>query len=144
MTDFDSVIDLALTTVNDYRLVKLFNQSEEEFKTYCDGFLLSAIPMFGSKCRQPLDYDLETRQFTADLTRSEISILAHYWVIQWHTKDNNTYALYRQHLQNSGSFKNHAESQNLKENSTYNDKLREEVNRLIVNYQMEDLSSYLD
>ena len=58
-------------------------------------------------------------------------------------KDNQTYALYRLHLQNSGSFKNHSEAQNLKENSVYVDKLREEVDRRIVAYQLEDISSYL-
>lgn len=144
MTEFDLIIDLALTTVNDYRLQKLFSQSEDEFRTYCDGFLLSAVPLFVPKCRQSLEYDATERTFTADLTSTEQAILAKLWVIQWYARDNQTYALYRQHLQNSGSFKNHAESQNLKENSTYTDKLREEVDRQITAYQLEDLSTYLD
>lgn len=143
MTEFDAVIDLALVTINDYRLIKLWNQSEEDFKNYCDGFLISAIPHF-TKCRQSLEYDTTNRQFTADLTASEMSILAKYWAIEWYDKDNRTYALYRQHLQNSGSFKNHAESQNLKENSVYADKMKEEVDRQVVAYQLEELSNYLD
>ena len=142
MTEFDAVIDLALVTINDYRLRKLYEQNEDEFKTYCDGFLLSAVPFF-KQCRQSLEYDVTERFFNADLTLSEISILANLWIIQWYAKDNQTYALYRQHLQNSGSFKNHAESQNLKENSVYADKLREEVDRQIIAYQLEALSSYL-
>lgn len=141
MTEFDSIIDMALVVVNDYRLTKLYKQGIEEFETYCDGFLLTAIPFF-PQCRQSLEYDATARTFNADLTLSEKSILANLWVIQWYAKDNQTYALYRQHLQNSGSFKNHAESQNLKENSVYADKLREEVNRQIVAYQLEDLSLY--
>lgn len=143
MTSFDDIIDLALVEVNDYRLTKLYeNQTENDFNTYVDGFLISAIPLF-SKCRQSLDYNLEERVFTNDLTLSEESILAKLWVLQWYRKDNQTYALYRQHLQNSGSFKNHSESQNLKENSTYADKLKEEVDRLMVAYQLEDVSDYL-
>lgn len=142
MTDFDEIIDLALVVVNDYRLEKLWQQSAEEFKTYVDGFLLTAVPYF-SQCRQSLEYEATERHFIADLTLSEKSILAKLWVIQWYSRDNQTYALYRQHLQNSGSFKNHAESQNLKENSVYADKLREEVDRQIVAYQLEDLSNYL-
>mgnify|MGYP003297084387 CR=1 FL=1 len=142
MTNFDEVIDLALVVVDDYRLKKLWNQNEKEFKTYVDGFLLSAIPFF-KECRQSLIYNLCDRVFEADLTASEKSILANLWVIQWYAKDNQNYAMYRQHLQNSSSFKNHSESQNLKENSIYADKLREEVNRQIVAYQMEDLSTYL-
>ena len=143
MTSFDDIIDLALVEVNDYRLTKLYeNQTENDFNVYVDGFLISAVPLF-TKCRQSLDYDEDTRYFTSDLTLSEKSILAKLWVLQWYRKDNQTYALYRQHLQNSGSFKNHSESQNLKENSTYADKLKEEVDRLIVAYQLEDISGYL-
>lgn len=143
MTEFDSIIDLALVVVNDYRLQKLYAQNEDDFKTYVDGFLISAIPHF-PQCRQSLEYNAIERTFNADLTSSEKSILANLWVIQWYSKDNQTYAMYRQHLQNSGSFKNHSESQNLKENSVYADKLREEVDRQIVAYQLEDLSTYLN
>lgn len=143
MTSFDTIIDRALVTVNDYRLSKLYNQSVADFKTYCDGFLIRAIPYF-DECRQSLEYDLAKREFTADLTTTEQTILADLWIIQWYTRDNNTYALYRQHLQNSGSFKNHSESQNLKENSVYADKMREELSRQRVKYQLENVASYFD
>lgn len=138
MTSFDEIIDLALVTVNDYRLSKLLNeQGEDEFNTYVDGFLISAIPYF-SECRQSLDFDMEEREFSADLTTLEKSILANLWIIQWYSRDNQTYALYRQHLQAASSFKNHSESQNLKENSTYLDKLREELDRQKIAYQLQD------
>ena len=142
MTTFDDVIDLALIKVNDYRLSKLYNKSEADFQTYVDGFLISAIPSF-VECRQSLEYDLNTRTFTVDLTDLEKSILADLWIISWYERDNNTYAFYRQHLQSSSSFKNHSESQNLKENSTYLDKLREELDRKKISYQLENLSNYL-
>ena len=143
MTSFDDVIDLALIEINDYRLTKLYeNQTSENFNNYVDGFLITAIPLF-TKCRQSLEYNLDERTFLNDLTTSEQSILAKLWILQWYRKDNQTYALYRQHLQNSGSFKNHSESQNLKENSIYADKLKEEIDRLIVAYQLEDISDYL-
>lgn len=135
MTSFDDIIDLALITVNDYRLSKLSLQDENSFKTYCDGFLISAIPDF-PECKQSLEYNIETREFVSDLTMIEKSILANLWVIKWYLRDNQTYALYRQHLQAASSFKNHSESQNLKENSTYLDKLREELDRQKVAYQL--------
>ena len=142
MTSFDDIIDLALVEVNDYRLTKLYkNQSIDDFNTYVDGFLVSAIPLF-TKCKQSLDYDLQERVFISNLNSMEKSILAKLWVLQWYRKDNQTYALYRQHLQNSGSFKNHSESQNLKENSTYADKLMEDVDRLMVAYQLTDITNY--
>ena len=137
MTSFDEIIDLALVTVNDYRLSKLAKQGEENFNTYVDGFLISSIPYF-PECRQSLDFDAEQRQFESDLTNLEKSILANLWVIQWYARDNQTYALYRQHLQSASSFKNHSESQNLKENSVYLDKLREELDRQKISYQLQE------
>lgn len=137
MTSFDEIIDLALVTVNDYRLSKLAEQGEENFNTYVDGFLISSIPYF-PECRQSLDFDAEQRQFESDLTNLEKSILANLWIIQWYTRDNQTYALYRQHLQSASSFKNHSESQNLKENSIYLDKLREELDRQKISYQLQE------
>ena len=143
MTSFDDVIDLALVEINDYRLNKLYEKgTEEDFNTYVDGILITAIPLF-KNCKKVLSYDIEERTFTLDLSSLEITILAKLWVLQWYRKDNQTYALYRQHLQNSGSFKNHSESQNLKENSTYADKLAEDIDRLMVAYQLEDVSIYL-
>lgn len=137
MTSFDEIIDLALVTVNDYRLSKLAKQGEENFNTYVDGFLISSIPYF-PECRQSLDFDAEQRQFESDLTNLEKSILANLWIIQWYARDNQTYALYRQHLQSASSFKNHSESQNLKENSIYLDKLREELDRQKISYQLQE------
>lgn len=143
LTSFDDVIDLALVEINDYRLNKLYEKGEEEdFNTYVDGILITAIPLF-KNCKKVLSYDIEERTFTLDLSSLEITILAKLWVLQWYRKDNQTYALYRQHLQNSGSFKNHSESQNLKENSIYADKLAEDIDRLMVAYQLEDISIYL-
>lgn len=142
MTSFDDVIDLALVEINDYRLNKLYGKGEEDFNTYVDGILITAIPLF-KNCKKVLSYDIEERTFTLELSSLEITILAKLWVLQWYRKDNQTYALYRQHLQNSGSFKNHSESQNLKENSTYADKLAEDIDRLMVAYQLEDISIYL-
>lgn len=136
MTSFDDVIDLALVTVNDYRLSKLITQGVADFNTYVDGFLISAIPFF-PECKQDLSYNLDERTFNVDLTLLEKSILANLWVIQWYSRDNQTYALYRQHLQAASSFKNHSESQNLKENSAYLDKLREELDRQKVAYQLQ-------
>lgn len=136
MTSFDDVIDLALVTVNDYRLSKLATQGIVEFNTYVDGLLISAIPFF-PECKQDLSYNLDERTFDSDLTNLEKSILANLWIIQWYARDNQTYALYRQHLQAASSFKNHSESQNLKENSIYLDKLREELDRQKVAYQFQ-------
>ena len=140
MTPFDKVIDLALVTVDDYKLVKLYNQSEEAFKKWCDGFLISAVPNF-FQCRQSLDYDAVNREFVSDLTATEISILADLWVIEWFDRETQNSAKINALLQTTGSFKTHAASQNLKEKGVYLDSLREKVYQKITDYQLQDLDS---
>lgn len=139
-TSFDQVIDLALVTVDDYKLVKLYNQSQEGFQKWCDGFLLSAIPNF-FQCRQSLEYDTTTRQFVSDLTSTEVSILADLWIVSWLQRETQNSAKINALLQTSGSFKTHAASQNLKEKSSYLDGLREKVYQKITDYQLQDISN---
>ena len=46
-TSFDVVEDLGLTVIADYKIEKLFTQQgEEQFKAYCDIFLMNAINNF--------------------------------------------------------------------------------------------------
>lgn len=139
-TSFNQVIDLALVTVDDYKLVKLYNQNQQGFQQWCDGFLLSAIPNF-FQCRQSLEYDTTTRQFVSDLTSTEISILADLWIIEWFDRETQNSAKINALLQTSGSFKTHAASQNLKEKSAYLDGLREKVYQKITDYQLQDISN---
>lgn len=140
MTSFDKIINLALVTVNDYKLTKLFNKSRENFEEWCDGFLLSAIPNF-TLCRQKLDYDEKAREFVSDLTPLEIKILADFWVIEWFTREVQDSTSINTLLQTSGSFKTHSASQNLKEKSSYLDGLREKVSQKITDYQLQDIQN---
>ncbi len=113
-TSFDTIIDRALIVVDDYKLLKLINQSQENFNSWCDSFLVSAVPNF-INCRQKLDYDLDKREFEADLTNMEISILADLWVIAWWEKETNVATRINTLLQTNNSFKTHSVSQSLKE-----------------------------
>lgn len=140
MTSFDKIIDLALVTVDDYKLVKLYNQSQESFEKWCDGFLLSAVPNF-FQCRQSLEYDTTNREFLADLTSVEISILADLWIIEWFDRETQNSAKINALLQTSGGFKTHAASQNLKEKTVYLDGLREKVYQKITDYQLQDIAN---
>ena len=138
-TTFDQIIDLALMTVDDYKLTKLYNKSYEGFRKWCDGFLLTAIPNF-FQCKHSLDYDLEKRQFLSHLTNTEISILADFWIIEWFSREVQDSTKINALLQTSGSFKTHAASQNLKEKATYLDGLREKAYQKITDYQLQDIS----
>ena len=57
------------------------------------------------------------------------------------TRKVDNSAQFQAKLQNSGSFKNHSEAQNLKEKTTWLDKMRERVYQKITDYQTENLSN---
>lgn len=139
-TSFDEIIDLALTLIDDYKLIKLYNQSEEKFIKYCDGLLLSAIPNF-FRCNQSLDFSLEDRQFNNQLTNAEISILADLWVLEWFKKETQDSRKINALLQSSGSFKSHSAAQNLKEKSSYLDGLREKISQKMTEYQLQNIDN---
>lgn len=140
-TSFDTVEDLALTVVNDYKLNQLFVASAEDFQTQCDGWLIGAIFNF-IECENDLTYDLNTRTFNAELTQLEIKILADLWVIQWFDRQTQDATQINLKLSTSGGFVTHSESQNLKEKSSYIDKLREKVSQKIIDYQLLNPSVY--
>lgn len=139
-TSFDEIIDLALTLIDDYKLLKLYNQSEIKFLTYCDGLLLAAVPNF-FRCNQSLDYDVTQRQFNNQLTSAEISILADLWILEWFKKETQDSRKINALLQSSGSFKSHSAAQNLKEKTSYLDGLREKVEQKMTNYQLQNLDN---
>ena len=139
-TSFDTIIDLALTLIDDYKLIKLYNQSQAKFLAYCDSLLISAIPNF-FRCNQSLEYTAETRQFSNELTSAEISILADLWILEWFKKETQDSRKINALLQSSGSFKSHSAAQNLKEKSTYLDGLREKVEQKMTNYQLQNLDN---
>lgn len=141
-TSFDVVEDLGLTVVADYKIEKLFTQQgESQFQAYCDVFLMNAINNF-IDCKQELTYDLSTRNFTADLTSLEISILADYWGIAWMTRNVQDATQISLKLSTTGGFETHSEAQNLKEKSSWLDRLRERVEQKITQYQLLDFQGY--
>ena len=139
-TSFDETIDLALTLIDDYKLRKLYNQSEAKFLMFCDSLLLAAIPNF-FRCNQSLDYNTATRQFNNQLTSLEISILADLWILEWFKKETQDSRKINALLQSSGSFKSHSAAQNLKEKSTYLDGLREKAEQKMTNYQLQNIDN---
>ena len=139
-TSFDAIEDMGLGQIDDYALTKLYNADFDKFQKFCDGLLIQAIPYFGS-CQQSLSYDLTKRTFDADLTNEEIAILSDFWMIQWFGKKVNNVAQFQAKMQNSGSFKNHSEAQNLKEKTSWLDRLRERVYQRITDYEVGNLSN---
>lgn len=139
-TPFDTIIDLALTLIDDYALINLHNQNQQKFLTVCDSYLIAAIPNF-TRCKQRLSYDATLRQFDNELTDLEISILADYWILAWFKKQTQDSKKFNALLQSSGSFKSHSAAQNLKEKNTYLNGLREKVSQKVTDYQAQDIES---
>lgn len=139
-TPFDTIIDLALTLIDDYALMNLYNQNQQKFFTVCDSYLIAAVPNF-TRCKQSLSYDATLRQFDNELTDLEISILADYWILAWFKKQTQDSKKFNALLQSSGSFKSHSAAQNLKEKNTYLNGLREKVSQKVTDYQAQDIES---
>ena len=139
-TPFNTIIDLALTLIDDYALINLYNQNQQKFFTVCDSYLITAIPNF-TRCKQSLSYDATLRQFDNELTDLEISILADYWILAWFKRQTQDSKKFNALLQSSGSFKSHSAAQNLKEKNTYLNGLREKVSQKITDYQAQDIES---
>lgn len=139
-TPFDTIIDLALTLIDDYALINLYNQSQQKFFAVCDSYLIAAVPNF-TRCKQSLNYDATLRQFDNELTDLEISILADYWILAWFEKQTQDSKKFNALLQSSGSFKSHSAAQNLKEKNTYLNGLREKVSQKVTDYQAQDIES---
>lgn len=139
-TSFDEIIDLALTLIDDYKLRKLYDISQEQFTTVCDSYLIAAIPNF-TRCNQSLEYDASVRQFINTLTQTEISILADLWVLEWFAKETQDSRKINALLQSSGSFKTHSAAQNLKEKMNYLNGLREKVEQKMTSYQLQNIDN---
>lgn len=138
-TPFDTIIDLALTLIDDYALINLYNQNQQKFFTVCDSYLIAAIPNF-TRCKQSLSYDATLRQFDNELTDLEISILADYWILAWFKKQTQDSKKFNALLQSS-AFKSHSAAQNLKEKNIYLNGLREKVSQKVTDYQAQDIES---
>ena len=141
MTSFDKIEELALSIVDDYKLMKLINTNYENFQSFCDRLLFNAVPQF-TECRQSLNYDNKRREFEAELTNLEIYILSRYWVIAWWERENNNAAQIALKLGIKNQYSYNSESQNFKEKQNVIDKLREEVDRATQEYLLLDLDSY--
>lgn len=141
-TSFDSIKDLALIIIRDYKLDKLYEKSVDDFQKYTDGMLIKSIPKF-VECLQPLDYDIETREFVNELTLKEQSILADWFVYTWFETNVNDVTQFNLHLTNT-DFKHYAEANNLDAKSEYLDRMREKIKQDSLDYQNENIGKIPD
>ena len=152
-TPFIKVYDRAMTQFKDYRLDNLYQLDKESFYQLLKGFLLDSIDDFDG-CLTDLSYDsVDTTVtnedgtttttteyfFNSDLSSKEIKILCLGLAIAWFNNDMQDVTQFRLHL-NVREYRSHSESQNEKQRSEVLDKMREELDRNITEYQLSRLS----
>lgn len=141
-TSFSEIIDMALITIQDYKLDNLYSEDPDSFESITQAFLLKGLPQF-TNCKTPLTYDLSTQSFSNDLKPIEISILADLWVAEWFAWHVQNVTQFENKMTPS-DFKHFSESQNLREKSEYLDRLREKFNQKMIDYDLKhfDWSSW--
>ena len=135
MTSFDTIIDLAMATIQDYKLNNLYDSSQDDFATITNAFLIRGLPEF-TNCKSSLAYDINQYAFLADLSPLEISILADLWVYEWFNWHVQNVTQFQGKMSPS-DFKHYSEAENLKQKSEYMDKIREKFNQKMVDYSLQ-------
>lgn len=136
-TPFDTIADMALIVIQDYRLNHLYEIDEDAFRMQMAGMIVKSVPKFVS-CNNSLSYKIETQSFESDLTYKEIDILADLVVITWFESVVNDITQVNLHLQGRDA-KHNAESSNLKEKSERLDRLREKVRQDMCDYEISNM-----
>ena len=149
MTNFRDVIDRATYLWTDYRLDNLYQKDEGVFYLYMEGLLLNSIDMF-SGCLTDLSYTEETttqddgetitqKAFVNTLSSKEIYILALGIAISWMEKNNLDILQINLKL-NVREFKAHSEANNLKVKQETLNRMMEDYDNKITEYQLNDLT----
>ena len=133
-TSFDSVIDMALIIIRDYKLDALYQEDAGSFNLVLQGYMLKGLPKFEVSCVDSLAYDLETRTFERELSDVEIDIISDWTVIMWYTDQINDVLEFKEPLSDV-DFKRLATGQNLKPRQAYLQELRRKAKQDATNYQ---------
>lgn len=129
-TTFNEVYDFFMTTINDYRLVALYNSSQTDFQTYLSAWLIQAIPEF-TNCDQSLSYSGSS--FTETLSQKNINILILLMKKKWFEKELEN-ILQISNVVQDRDFKMYSQANNMKEKRERLITLQEEVSQKLVEY----------
>lgn len=133
-TSFDSVIDMALIIIRDYKLDALYDSDENSFKQVLQGYMLKGLPKFEVSSIKSLEYNLTNHEFVEDLDDIEIDIISDWTVIMWYTDQIQDVLEFKEPLSDV-DFKRLATGQNLKPRQAYLQELRRKAKQDATNYQ---------
>jgi len=132
-TPYSEVFDLFLTSIQDYRINRLYEKSVEDMENYLMSFLIKAIVNF-RKCKTDLeDRDDENRIFNQTLSTDEKVILSNLMIVEWLTKEVNDILSLRNFLQDT-DFKTYSQANNLKEKRELLTTMKDMVDKQITQY----------
>lgn len=132
-TPYSDIFNLFLTSIQDYRINKLYNQSVEQMENYLIPFLIKAITNF-RKCKTDLeDRDDTNKVFNQTLSTDEKVILSNLMIFEWLTKEVNDILQMRLYLQDT-DFKTYSQANNLREKRELLTTMKEMVDKQIVQY----------
>lgn len=141
-TSFDSIQDMFLLVVKDYKLDKLYLISQanhtNDFKNYLDGFLIISIPEFDNCIKNLENINLTDRYFYDNLSLKEQLIISKWMVMKWFDKEIQDVTQFNMHLTDT-DFKHYAEANNLKSKMDYSVHMREKINQDMVNYSIKNI-----
>lgn len=81
-TPFSTIEDLALVTIQDYKLDALYKANPADWETFVAGFVARASLLFANSAID-LSYDLTAKAFNNDLGNAEINILVYLFIQMW-------------------------------------------------------------
>lgn len=142
-TQFAEIYDNFMITIDDYRLVTLFNTSEVDFQTYLSAWLIQSIPEF-TNCNQSLTYT--NSEFSQTLSQLNINILVLLMKKKWFEKELEN-ILQMTNMVQDRDFKMYSQAQNMKEKRERLITLQEEVSQKLVDYGLNnsiDWSAWLN
>lgn len=140
-TPFEEIYDLAMLTIEDYRLDYLYQNDPEAFSLQFQGWLEKAVAKFDGSVTC-LEYNIYDARFRNRLSKKEKDILADYIVMFWFEWNKNSAEQINLQLQGRDKKRN-AESSNLKEKAIVLDKLREKVRQDVTDYQLNHFDEFV-
>lgn len=139
-TPYESIFDLFMQQVEDYRLMELYNGGlgADDLTTYLTGFMVLAIPEFSS-CNQDLSDrdDVTDKVFNFIMTDDNKKILSKLMVKEWLGKELKDILQMRWNITDT-DFKHYSEAQNTKSKQDVLSELREECSQLLIDYNFKN------
>lgn len=138
-TPFTDIFDLAMITINDYRLNNLAQSDPASFYTVLQGFMVRACAD-AQGTLVDLSYDTVSKTFNNDIPFYVQNIIANFLVYYWFNSLVNDITQVNLHLQGRDK-KTFSSAQNLKEKAVYVSNLYQRSHQMITDYQNQNLTN---